>query len=197
MTIKPVGTTKSPMGQASRLSPDIQVNTQGISSFGSVAQARGYSSNARRIPSAVTIICDNSGGAAAVLYMIGDPNGMVAAKFGLTAIPPTAVTGLTPAAFTASLVGGPLLVRGMNYNATSGPVQFSQRFQFADADLDRGQLIDLVVPQYVRNTAQDPNLLTLEFGEGFELDWNSGFILSAGIAQRVTLTLFVGAAAGR
>ena len=189
--------SKGTMQQASRLNPAIQVNTNGISSFGSVAQARGYSSNARRIPSAVTLICDNSAGVAAQLYMIGDPNGMVAAKFGITAIPPTSVTGLTPAAFTASLVGGPLLVTGLNYNSTSGAVQFSQRFQFADADLDRGQLIDLVVPQYVRNTAQDPNLLTLEFGEGFELDWNSGFILSAGIAQRVTITLFVGAAAGR
>lgn len=185
------------MQQATRLAPEVQVNTNGISAFGSVAQARGYSSNTRRIPSAVTLICDNSAGVAAQLYMIGDPNGMVAAKFGITAIAPTSVTGLTPAAFNASLVGGPLLVRGINYKATSGAVQFDQRFQFADADLDRGQLTDLVVPQYIRNTANDPNLLTLEFGEGFELDWNSGFILSAGIAQRVSLTLLIGAAAGR
>lgn len=197
MLLRTSSPAKAPVRQAARLAPDIQVNTNGLGAFGSIAPARGYSSNARRMPGAIVVTLDNTAGVAPALFMIGDPNDMVASKFALVAAAPTAVSGVSVAAFTASLVGGPLLVRGINYEATDGLVQFSERFQFGDADLDRGQLIDLVVPQYVRNTAQNPNLLTLEFGEGFELDWNSGFIISAGIGQLVKCTLMIGAAAGR
>jgi hypothetical protein len=197
MVIRSLTASKAPMVQATRLAPDIQVNTNGITTFGAVAGARGYSSNARRMPSAVVLTLDNSAGVAKALYKIGDPNGIVASKFSITAAAATSASGLSVAAFTASLNQGPLLVKGINYEATSGLVQFSERFQFGDADLDRGQLIDLVVPQYIRNTSQNPNLLTLDFDEGFELDWNSGFIVEAGIGQLVKVTLMIGAAAGR
>jgi len=197
MLIKNISTAKTPMQQASRLSPDIQVNTKPLDSFGSIATSRGYTSNARRMPSAFTAVFDNSGGGAPVMYGLGDPAGMVAAKFGLTLTAPTSITGLSVAAFQASLGYAPILIKGFNYESTDGKVQFSQRFQFADADLDRGQLIDLVVPQYVRNTANDPNLLTLAFDEGFELDWNAAFIIVAEAGERVVLTGMIGAAAGR
>ena len=197
MVIKNITSAKAPVRQATRLAPDIQVSTKGIDSFGAVANTRGYSSNSRRMPSAFTVVLDNLLGVAPALYMVGDPNGIVASKLGGAYLPATSATGITVAALQASLNQAPVLITGINYRSTSGAVQFDERFDFADGDLDRVQTQGLVVPQYIRNTANDPNLLTLRFDEGFELDWNAGFIISAGIAQRVSLTFMIGAAAGR
>jgi hypothetical protein len=197
MVIRNITQSKAPVRQATRLAPDIQVSTKGIDSFGAVANTRGYSSNARRMPSAFTVVLDNSAVGVATLYMIGDPNGIVASKLGGAYLPATSATGITVAALQASLNQAPVLITGINYQSTSGLVQFAERLDFADGDLDRVQTQGLVVPQYIRNTANNPNLLTLRFDEGFELDWNAGFIVSAGANQRVVMTFMIGAAAGR
>ena len=198
MTIRNASAGRSAVSQASRLDPAIQVNTEGITSFGSVAGSRGFSSNSRRMPSAVVFVLDNSEGEEAELFYVGDGGGIVRGKLGLSeAAPATSTPGNTVAAVYQSFTNAPIMVSGINYEATDGDSQFSERFQFADADLDRGQLQDIVVPQYIRNTSQNPNLLTLRFDEQFELDWNAGFFINVGAGQRVTLTLMIGSAAGR
>lgn len=197
MIIRTMGTgAKAPVQQAQRLSPEIQVATQGISTFGSVAQGRGYSSNSRRAPSSVTINITNATGATAE-YIIGDPNGIVAARTGRVFLQPTTVTGLTPAAFRSMLATMPILVTGFNYNATSGPLQFPQQFQFNEGDIGTNMAQDVNIAEFTRNTSNDPNLLTLQFGEGFRLDSNSAFTIVVLNGQTVNLTAFIGAALGR
>jgi len=197
MLIRNISASKTPTQQAGRLAPDIQVNTRPLDSFGSIATSRGYTSNARRMPAAFTAVFDNSGGVTTKRYKLGDPTGIVVSKFGITAADADSITGMSVAAFTASLGFAPIMVKGFNYESTDGKVQFGELFQFRDADMDRGQIIDLVVPQYIRNTSNDPNLLTLAFDEAFELDWNAAFIIDVAAGERTVLTGMIGAAAGR
>lgn len=181
--------------QAERLAPPVQVSTQGITSFGSVADFRGYSSNTRRMPTSFSVTCTN-GTLAPVEYRVGDPDGIVAAKVGRTFTNPTSGS-VTIAALFATLRSASLLIKGVNYNTTDGLVQFNQPFQFADADYDRLNIIDIYPTEAERNTAQNPNLLTLSFKEPFELDWNSTFLITVAPGETATLTFFIGAASGR
>lgn len=190
------GASKAPVQQAARLAPEIQVSTTPISTFGSVAQGRGYSSNSRRAPSSVSVNYTNASGAQTEL-VIGDTAGLVAARTGRAFVQPTTVTGITPAAFVAMLSTMPLLVTGVNYSATAGPTQFPLRFQFNEADISNNYAQDVNINEYVRNTSNDPNLLTLQWGEGFRLDTNSAFTLLVANGQTVSLTFFIGAAYGR
>lgn len=188
--------SKAPVQQASRLAPEIQVATNNITNFGSVASGRGYTSNSRRAPSSVTITYANATGAQTEL-IIGDSAGLVAARTGRVFVQPAGVTGITPAAFVSMLQTMPLLVTGVNYNATAGPTQFPLRFQFNEADISNNFAQDVNIQEYVRNTSNDPNLLTLQWGEGFKLDTNSAFTLQVANGQTVSLTFFIGAAYGR
>ena len=182
--------------QAERLAPPVQVSTQGITSFGSVADFRGYSSNSRRMPTSFTVTCTNAT-LAAVEYVIGDPDGMVAGKTGRTFTQPTSAQSITVAALQASFRSAAVLVKGINYNTTDGVVQFPQSFRFADADYDRVSEIDIFSVEAERNTAQNPNLLTLSFKEPFELDWNAAFLITVAPGESATLTFFIGAASNR
>lgn len=182
--------------QAERLTPPVQVSTTPISSFGSVAESRGYSTNARRMPTALIYTMTNAG-VTPLEYVIGDPDGMVAGKLGRAFTQPTAVQGTSVAAAQNSLRSAALLIKGVNYASTDGTVQFNQTFQFADADYDRLTLTDIYATEAERNTAQNPNLLTISFKEPFELDWNSAFLITVPAGESVTLTLFIGAASNR
>lgn len=183
--------------QAERLTPPVQVSTTGITSFGSVAETRGYSSNSRRMPSSIILVMDNSAGLTPRTYVVGDPDGMVTGKTGATYTQPTRAQGTSVAAIQNSLRSASLLIKGVNYSCTNGPVQFAENFQFADADYDKLQITDIFPTEAERNTAQNPNLLTLSFKEPYELDWNSAFLITAAPGELVTLTFFIGAASGR
>ena len=183
--------------QADRLAPAIQVRTTGIDSFGSVATQRGYSSNARRMPSSFTAVFDNSASVVARVFVVGDSDGMIAGKTGATYIQPTRVQGTSVAALQNSFRSAGVLVSGFNYNTTTGSAQFSQNFQFAEADYDKLNITDIFSVEAERNTAQNPNLLTIQFKDPFELDWNSAFLVTVDAGEIVTLTAFIGAASGR
>lgn len=182
--------------QAERLAPPVQVSTNPITSFGSVSEARGYSSNSRRMPTSFTVTMTNAT-AGALEYVVGDPDGMVAGKTGRTFTQPTAAQSITVAALQNSFRSAAVLIKGINYNTTDGTVQFPQAFRFADADYDRVSEIDIFSVEAERNTAQNPNLLTLSFKEPFELDWNSAFLLTVAPGESATLTFFIGAASNR
>jgi len=182
--------------QAERLTPPVQVATTPISSFGSVADSRGYSSNNRRMPSSFTMTMTNAT-AGALEYVVGDPDGMVAGKTGRTFTQPTSAQSNTVAAIQNSLRSAALLIKGINYNTTDGAVQFPQSFRFADGDYDRVSEIDIFSNEAERNTAQNPNLLTISFKEPFELDWNSAFLITVAPGESATVTFFIGAASNR
>lgn len=182
--------------QAERLAPTIQVRDAGITSFGSVADTSGYSSNARRSPSSITYVMDNTGGATRA-FIIGDPKGLVAGKTGAAYIQPTGAQGMTVAALQGSYDTMPVLVGGINYNTTTGAAQFAQNFEFAEADINKLWTQNIFSNEAERNTAQNPNLLTLQFRDAYELDSNSAFIITVLADEVVTLTLFISAAAGR
>jgi|688.fasta_scaffold225641_3 hypothetical protein len=182
--------------QAERLTPPVQVSTTPITSFGSVADLRGYSSNSRRMPSSLIVTMTNAT-VGTLTYVLGDPDGMVAGKLNRTFTQPTSAQGISVAAVQNSLRSASLLINGMNYSTNNGPVQFAQTFQFVDADYDRANIIDIQPTQAERNTAQNPNLLTLSFKEPYELDWNSAFLINVPAGGTVTLTLFIGAASNR
>ncbi len=194
ISAKPTRTAQIQQGM--RLERQIQVNPNKPTAFGSVANARGYTSNARRAPSSFTAVLTNGTGGA-LEYVIGDPVGAVAGRFGRTFTQPTSVTGTTVAAFQAMFQTMPLLISGFNYFATSGAVQFPQLFRYYSADITSGFDMDVSTPEYQRNTAQNPNLLTLDFGEGFEVDTNTCFGITVAAGQSVTIVGFIGAAMGR
>ena len=182
--------------QAERLTPPVQVSTNPISSFGSVADLRGFSSNSRRMPSSVILTMTNAG-LLPLEYVVGDPDGMVAGKLGRAFTQPNSAQGISVAAVQNSLRSAALLIKGMNYASSNGPLQFAQTFQFADADYDRLSITDIQPTEAERNTAQNPNLLTLNFKEPYELDWNSAFLITVPAGESVTLTFFIGAASNR
>jgi len=197
MVIKNYSGPKSAATQATRLAAPIQVRSGALDSFGSVATNRGFSTQTNRMPTSFTVVLDNSAGLVPVVYVIGDPDGMVAGKTGVVYTQPTRAQGTSVAAIRNSLRSAGLMISGINYNTLTGPAQFSQNFQFASADFDQLAISDIFSNEAERNTAQNPNLLTIQFKEQYELDWNSAFLVTADVAEVVTLTFFIGAAANR
>lgn len=181
---------------AERLAPAVQVRNQGIDSFGSVATARGYSTSTRRMPTSFTVTMDNSAGLIGT-YVVGDGSGMVAGKTGATYRQPTSAQGISVAALQNSFKDAPVMIQGINYNTTTGAPQFAQNFVFAEADFDKYVANDIFSNEAERNTQYNPNLLTLQFKDQYELDWNSAFLVTVAAGEVVTLTFFLGAAAGR
>lgn len=180
------------------LDPNVKVRTTGITNFGAVADAQGQTMGVG-MPNSLSLILDNSGGVAAKAYRIGDPNNWSVATAGFTgAVDPDRSSGIAPAAFAQTTTQAPVSIVGINYSATSGAVQFAEPFFWVQADVDGSALKKPVnIAEYQRNTQYNANLMTLRFDQPFRLDWNTGFYISAGIAQIVTVTLMFGAAGYR
>jgi|GEM_PF-3574610 len=183
---------------AVKLDPTVKTRNQGITSFGSVAQGHGPVS-ATSLPSSVTFTLDNSAGAVTKLYKIGDTTGGLATLVNkAAAVVPDSSSGASVAFFQYSLGVAPVTVQAINYSATSGAVQFPQSFTYVTGDINgRANITPLNTPEYQRNNAFNPNLLTLEFPNQYKLDWNDAFFITAGIGQVVQVTLMIGAASYR
>ncbi len=181
-----------------KLDPTVKVRATGITNFGAVAQSGGQGPTTG-MPTSLTLVLDNSGGATAKLYKIGDPDNWVLPAAGITtAVNADRSSGISGAAFGSVIGQAPMTVQAINYASTSGAVQFSQLFKYVTADVDGSATLKPVnMAEYQRNTADDPNLLTLEFGNQFVLDWNRAFVISAGVGQLVNITLMFGAAGYR
>ena len=197
-----VARTPQPTIEASRavnkLDPTIKVRATNITNFGAVAQSGGQGPTTG-MPTSITLVLDNSAGVASKLYRIGDADNWVAAAGGYTgAAWPDRTSGISAAAFAAAVAQAPMTVQAINYAATSGAVQFPELFKYITGDVDGSATIKPVnMPEYQRNTSNDPNLLTLEFTNQFVLDWNRAFVIRAGIGQLVNVTLMFGAAGYR
>lgn len=181
------------------LADTTRVRSTGISSYGSVANAPGFKGNLG-LPSSVTVTMDNSGGGAALQYVIGDQMGLIAANLNgaVAYTQPTSSSTGSVAAMQASFGFAPITVLGIVYNATSGATQFPQRFRYAKSDIDGGILAKPVnTPEFQRPTNFNANQLVLEFANQFVLDEKSAFVLTVAAGQLVSLTLMVGAASYR
>lgn len=164
-----------------------------VNSFGAAPASNGYSSSRTAMPQAFTYVLDNSGGAGVLRYVMGDPNGAVAAALGATYTQPTSAFGTTVAALQASFISRRVAIVAINYAATSGPTQFGSTFQYVQADVDGqfgGQPINL--NQFIRNDANNPNLQTLQFDSAYDLYDLSAFALDVEAGQIATITLMVG-----
>lgn len=182
----------------SKLDPTVKVRSTGITNFGAVAKAEGQGPSTG-MPTSLSLVLDNSAGVAVKLYRIGDPDGWILPAGGFAgAVDADRTNGISAIAFGRAVGQAPMTVQAINYRATSGAVQFSQPFFYITADVDASATKKPVnVSQYQRNTAQDPNLMTLEFDNQFTMDWNRAFVITAGIGQIVTVTLMFGAAGYR
>lgn len=182
----------------SKLDPTIKVRNTPITNFGAVARAEGQGPSTG-MPTSLTLVLDNSAGVAAKLYRIGDPDSWILPAAGFTgAVDADRTNGIPALAFGKAMAQAPMTVQAINYRSTSGAVQFAETFMYITADVDGSSTTKPVnVSQYQRNTAQDPNLMTLEFDNQFTLDWNRAFVISAGIGQLVSVTLMFGAAGYR
>lgn len=181
-----------------KLDPTVKVRNTGITNFGAVARSSGQGPTTG-MPTSLSLVLDNSAGAVAKLYKIGDPDGWILGNVGLgAAVQPDRSSGITGLAFANVVSQAPVTVQAINYRSTSGAVQFSELFKYVTGDVDGSATMKPVnMAEYQRNTADDPNLLTLEFDNQFTLDWNRAFVISAGIGQLVTVTLMFGAAGYR
>lgn len=186
----------SSLRAASKLDPSVRVRQADIGRFGAVAQAQGPAGG--KMPSSVTFTLNNSAGVTAKAYKIGDYANLIEDILGKAIADADSSSGGSVGGANYSFGVAPVTVKAINYASTSGAVQFPQQFQYASADMNgRLDLIPVNTPEYQRNNAYNPNLLTLEFGDQFVLDWNRAFLITAGIGQTVTVTLMFGAAAYR
>lgn len=177
--------------------PAPMVRQTGITAFGSVQQAAGFNPNVNRLPSSFTALITNATGGT-LTYVVGDPAGMVAAQTGIAFTALTGVGSGTVASLNQSFGFAPVLVMGVNYSATSGATQFPLQFRFISADFN-GQFDaqPIILNEAIRNTAQNANLLTVQFPTPYRLDWNGCFALTVATGQSVQATFFVEAADNR
>lgn len=181
-----------------QLDPAVKVRTTGITNFGAVADSQGQSPNVG-MPSSITFTLDNSAGVAGKDYRIGDPDDWVVALAGFAGtVQPDRSSGISGMNFARAVTQAPVSVIGINYSSTSGAVQFGNPFFFVQGEVNGSALKrPMNIAEYQRNTQFNDNLMTLRFEQPFRMDWNTGFFITAGIAQVVNVTLMFGAAAYR
>lgn len=193
-----VGETAAANRAIRQLDPTIKVRRTGITNFGSVARAGGQTTSLG-MPSSITFTLDNSLGGTAAGYRIGDDQDWVVELNGYTGTAlADASSGISAKAFGVAVAQAPVAVGGINYSSTSGAVQFGLPFFFCQGEVDGTRSAKPVnIAEYQRNTANNANLMTLEFQDPFVLDWNTGFYILAGIGQVVQVTLMFAAADNR
>lgn len=185
----------TPVQSAQMLMPSVSINTQPINALGNVAFLPVQDNG---LPF-VSFTLDNSATSATTLYVIGDPDGVVAAASKLTlAQPDDCSLGVAGVAATqASFKNAPIAINLINYSATSGAAQFGQSFRYAKGDVS-GEITLKPMPIALarRNDQFNANLLTLG-GVGSELKWNTALIIAVAGNQVVQLDIQPMASANR
>lgn len=81
------------------------------------------------MPSSSTFTLDNSGGATAKAYRIGDPDDRVVALAGFAgSVQPDRSSGISGLNFARTVTQAPMALIGINYRSTSGAVQWEDPF---------------------------------------------------------------------
>lgn len=170
--------------------PHIVTRGGGISQIGGVGVGRAALPQTR-MPRSIGLVCDNSGGGAAVIFMLFDPYGSVAAALPGTYSTPTLSTGPSYTALNQAIAVQPVVFAGVNYRVTTGSAQqFSESMRYAHAEVDGGLQIEPLFPQLsIRNTQQNANVLTIE--QEFLIDAQSAILLSVDAGSVAVLDFFM------
>lgn len=181
-----------------RLTAPPKVVNAPMGNFGAFQPTPGFSPTVGNAPKSITFNMVN-GGATTLTYTIGDPQGIVAAAYGLTVTAITTTDGPSVASVQASFIAGPVTVRGILYSVTSGATQFGQSFTYRQADVDNSssaQPIQWTSAQ--RPTNFNANQLIYDMSQSpYRLDWNSAFVVLVAAGQTASVTLMIDAAANR
>ncbi len=93
----------------------------------------GYSE--RNVPQPFSLVLDNSAGTSDKTYVIGDPNGIISAAHGITAVDPDTGT-IHPTVLKKTFASSPVVIGQINYQVTASESQFAKSFFEAFADID-------------------------------------------------------------
>ena len=161
-----------------------------VQSIGAVDYRSGFSGGKDRLPGDITVTFDNVAGPGAKIFRFGDAYGLVAGATGATYVKPTIKNSNFDAVMAAMAVN-PRTYKSLNYRIITGtPAQFSEKFQFADADEDGSlQLIPINMGSAQRNTQQNDKILTL--GVDFFMDGSNAILLTvpAGVLVEIDFSL--------
>jgi hypothetical protein len=183
--------SNSALQQANMLAPHVSINDMPENSMGNVSLTPMSSG----LPFFTFTLNNTATGTRE--FVIGDPQGIIAAVSGKTLTQPTGSSAGTVAAGQASFVTGEVVINLINYSATSGANQFGLPFNYAVADTD-GSLYIKPVPVALapRNDQFNANRLTLG-GMGIVLKRNTGLLITVAASSTVVLGFQPAASAGR
>lgn len=185
-----------PVLQASRgtsqmqsVQPAVVVDDRPVQAIGAVDFRDGFRPGKNGLPQAITLRFDNSGGATPTLFLFGDSFGLIAAKLAPTvpvkpSAPASSIDGIVNA-----IGSNPRVYKSLNYRIITGNAsQFSNRFEFADADEDGSVTYKpFNMGSAQRNTQQNDKILTL--AQDIYMDGTCGLLLLVGAGNIVELDL--------
>lgn len=185
---------------ASRLGPSVAVNTQDVRQVGGISYLG--SANTGGAPSSFTVTMTAPAGPALIFLVGDDGTGVVAGvfttSFAAVFTQPTAVNGMTVAAFQQSFRNGlGVLVDSLNFNVTAAG-NLTTAHQYLMADLGaKGAFVDIntaegLFPDQFVNTR-----LFLKVDQPYKLDSRHAFTHNVPGGTTTTITYGVRAAAGR
>ena len=181
-----VAAQKYAPGLGSKLSVNPEVETV----IAGVTRTEVSSTNLGAI---MPIVISHTAGTAGDLIKIGDPDGTVAAAWGLTPSATYTTSDFTPAQLASFFRKGALL-RSLNVEV-SAATQFAQNFNYRTAEIDGSQAnknIKGALTASKRATDQNTTIRTLDFGKlgGFLLlDHDNALFYTIEASATVTLSL--------
>lgn len=170
--------------------PAMVIDGSGVQSLGAVDFRSALKVGAAGVPNDITIVFENNT-ASPVTFIFGDANGVIQGVLGLTYLKPVAPASAI-GAVEKTIANNPCVIKSLNYRITTGTSgQFSNRFQYATADMDgRLQLIPLNIQSAQRNTQQNDKILTL--AQDIPMDDTTGIILAVAANSEVQIDVSFG-----
>lgn len=180
-----------------QISGEIEAQSGAGKNIGSVAQVMNDTLMGKKLRP-ISFIFDNSAGAVANTFLMGDPTGLIAEVNNLGgALSPTGVK-TTHDVFKATLVSAPIAVKSIQYQVLNNPSQFSNNFEVVLADIDAQKNSVIEEPSaFIRNNQFNDKLLTMDFENPIIFNWQRALVLEVNAGEVATLTFFVGLAANR
>lgn len=169
--------------------PKIAADVSPIVNMGSVFDAGAMIGRSPALTS-FTYLLNNSGGGAAVNYLMFDSNGFFANNSGLAVSAPTSGSS-SVAGIKAMTAVAPLILKGYNYQVTASANQFNNDLKIVRGDADGSYYVKPIpTAQAKRNTQYIATLLTFE--TAIYIDSFSGLLLTVNAGETVSLTFMVG-----
>lgn len=169
------------------LGSKIQVQGKSVETFGPESRIRGVGKPSLGFNSPINFTHTGISGGTQVIKL-GDPEGAVAAKGGITATDYTSGTPYTNPILNAMLRKG-MAVGEVNY-AVGAVAQFNESIDYGSVNLGgtySTRPLQNIILASKRNTQQNSLLLTLDFtGQGIVLDTFNALFITCGIDQVIS-----------